>query len=71
MAGGNDSQDSSHKIHLESVKRGWEMRVIGVPKTIDNDLPHTDHTRRVTQRDQVRLLDRDGSRPGCRLDGDR
>ena len=43
-AGGNDSQDSSHKIHLESVKRGWEMRVIGVPKTIDNDLPHTDHT---------------------------
>ena len=40
--GGNDSQDTSHKIHLESVKRGWDMRVIGVPKTIDNDLPHTD-----------------------------
>src|ERR1044071_8356430 len=40
--GGNDSQDTSHKIHLEAVKRGWEMRVIGVPKTIDNDLPHTD-----------------------------
>ncbi len=42
-AGGNDSQDTSHKIHLEAVKRGWEMRVIGVPKTIDNDLPHTDN----------------------------
>jgi 6-phosphofructokinase 1 len=41
-AGGNDSQDTSHKIHLEAEKRGWEMRVIGVPKTIDNDLPHTD-----------------------------
>ena len=41
-AGGNDSQDTSHKIHEESVKRGWDMRVIGVPKTIDNDLPHTD-----------------------------
>src|SRR5512138_1315565 len=41
-AGGNDSQDTSHKIHEESVKRGWEMRVIGVPKTIDNDLPFTD-----------------------------
>ncbi|HHY86590.1 MAG TPA: 6-phosphofructokinase [Verrucomicrobia bacterium] len=40
--GGNDSQDTSHKIHLEALKRGWEMRVIGVPKTIDNDLPHTD-----------------------------
>jgi ATP-dependent phosphofructokinase / diphosphate-dependent phosphofructokinase len=40
--GGNDSQDTSHKIHLEAVKRSWDMRVIGVPKTIDNDLPHTD-----------------------------
>jgi 6-phosphofructokinase len=40
--GGNDSQDTSHKIHLEAVKRGWDMRVLGVPKTIDNDLPHTD-----------------------------
>ena len=42
-AGGNDSQDTSHKIHEEAVKRGYEMRVIGVPKTIDNDLPHTDY----------------------------
>lgn len=42
--GGNDSQDTSHKIHEESIKRGHEMRVIGVPKTIDNDLPHTDHS---------------------------
>jgi ATP-dependent phosphofructokinase / diphosphate-dependent phosphofructokinase len=41
-AGGNDSQDTSLKIHEEAVKRGYEMRVIGVPKTIDNDLPHTD-----------------------------
>ena len=40
--GGNDSQDTSHKIHEEAVKRGYVMRVIGVPKTIDNDLPHTD-----------------------------
>ncbi|HTL54331.1 MAG TPA: 6-phosphofructokinase [Candidatus Limnocylindrales bacterium] len=40
--GGNDSQDTSNKIHEEAVKRGYEMRVIGVPKTIDNDLPHTD-----------------------------
>src|SRR6516225_4034897 len=41
--GGNDSQDTSHKIHEEAVKRRYEMRVIGVPKTIDNDLPHTDN----------------------------
>jgi 6-phosphofructokinase 1 len=42
-AGGNDSQDTADKIHHEAIKRGYEMRVIGVPKTIDNDLPHTDH----------------------------
>ena len=41
--GGNDSQDTSHKIHEEAVKRAYNLRVIGVPKTIDNDLPHTDH----------------------------
>lgn len=41
--GGNDSQDTSHQIHNEAVKRNYEMRVVGVPKTIDNDLPHTDH----------------------------
>jgi 6-phosphofructokinase 1 len=41
--GGNDSQDTAHKIHLEALRRGFDMRVIGVPKTIDNDLPHTDH----------------------------
>jgi 6-phosphofructokinase 1 len=41
--GGNDSQDTAHKIHEQAIARGWEMRVIGVPKTIDNDLPHTDH----------------------------
>ena len=41
--GGNDSQDTSHKIHEEAVKRAYELRIIGVPKTIDNDLPHTDN----------------------------
>ena len=41
--GGNDSQDTSLKIREESIRRGYELRVIGVPKTIDNDLPHTDN----------------------------
>jgi ATP-dependent phosphofructokinase / diphosphate-dependent phosphofructokinase len=41
--GGNDSQDTAHKIHQQASARGFEMRVNGVPKTIDNDLPHTDH----------------------------
>jgi 6-phosphofructokinase len=30
--GGNDSQDTSNKIHEEAVKRAYEMRVIGVLK---------------------------------------
>ena len=42
--GGNDSQDTACKIHEQSLARGFEMRVNGVPKTIDNDLPHTDHS---------------------------
>src|SRR5436190_1782421 len=41
--GGNDSQDTAQKIHARGLERNYEMRVIGVPKTIDNDLPHTDH----------------------------
>ena len=42
--GGNDSMDTAHKTWLAAQAAGWEMRVIGVPKTIDNDLPFTDHT---------------------------
>ena len=41
--GGNDSMDTCAKIsrYMESV--GYECRVMGVPKTIDNDLYGTDH----------------------------
>jgi 6-phosphofructokinase 1 len=41
--GGNDSQDTAAKINALAIERGYELRVIGVPKTIDNDLPVTDH----------------------------
>ena len=41
--GGNDSQDTANKISELAKSQGWQMRVIGVPKTIDNDLPMTDH----------------------------
>ena len=41
--GGNDSQDSANKISGLARERGYEMRVIGIPKTIDNDLVTTDH----------------------------
>jgi len=42
-AGGNDSQDTADKISKLAQQQGWEMRVIGIPKTIDNDLVATDH----------------------------
>jgi ATP-dependent phosphofructokinase / diphosphate-dependent phosphofructokinase len=42
-AGGNDSQDTADKISKLAQQQGYELRVIGVPKTIDNDLPVTDH----------------------------
>jgi ATP-dependent phosphofructokinase / diphosphate-dependent phosphofructokinase len=41
--GGNDSQDTADKISKLAQQQGYELRVIGVPKTIDNDLPTTDH----------------------------
>lgn len=42
--GGNDSMDTCAKISEYMKKVGYECRVVGVPKTIDNDLPLTDHT---------------------------
>lgn len=43
-AGGNDSQDTADKIAKLAQERGYDLRVIGIPKTIDNDLVTTDHT---------------------------
>ena len=41
--GGNDSMDTCNKISKYMSKVGYECRVFGVPKTIDNDLFGTDH----------------------------
>lgn len=41
--GGNDSADTSHRVGKLAQESGWEMRVVGVPKTVDNDLGYTDH----------------------------
>jgi 6-phosphofructokinase 1 len=43
-AGGNDSQDTADKISKLAQERGYDLCVIGIPKTIDNDLITTDHT---------------------------
>ncbi|NLA12527.1 MAG: 6-phosphofructokinase [Firmicutes bacterium] len=42
--GGNDSMDTADKINRFADGVDYEIRVIGIPKTIDNDLPGTDHT---------------------------
>lgn len=41
--GGNDSADTAHRIALAAREADYDLRVICVPKTIDNDLPDTDH----------------------------
>ena len=41
--GGNDSMDTCNKVSKYMQKVGYECRVMGVPKTIDNDLWGTDH----------------------------
>ena len=41
--GGNDSMDTCNKISKFMQMNGYEVNVIGVPKTIDNDLYGTDH----------------------------
>ena len=41
--GGKDSMDTCNKISKYMQKSGYECRVMGVPKTIDNDLNGTDH----------------------------
>ena len=42
--GGNDSMDTVNKLSAHAAKIGSDVRFIGVPKTIDNDLTVTDHT---------------------------
>lgn len=40
--GGGDSQDTSHKVSQISEAMGYPITCVGIPKTIDNDLPFTD-----------------------------
>jgi 6-phosphofructokinase 1 len=41
--GGNDSADTVHRLARQANARGFELAAVAVPKTIDNDLPITDH----------------------------
>lgn len=41
--GGNDSADTAHRLAGLAAREDYELRVIGIPKTVDNDLVETDH----------------------------
>lgn len=41
--GGNDSADTANRLAALAALRNYELRVIGLPKTVDNDLVETDH----------------------------
>ena len=41
--GGNDSMDTAHKVSQVSKTMGFPVTCLGVPKTVDNDLPVTDN----------------------------
>jgi len=41
--GGGDSQDTAHKVSQLSETMGYPITCIGIPKTVDNDLPITDN----------------------------
>ena len=41
--GGNDSAETAHRLQCAAEAAGQELTIVGVPKTIDNDLPCTDH----------------------------
>ncbi|MBJ90151.1 MAG: 6-phosphofructokinase [Woeseia sp.] len=41
--GGNDSMDTAHKVSQISKQLGFPVQCLGIPKTVDNDLPITDN----------------------------
>ncbi len=43
IAGGNDSMDTANRVFKMAREKGYELSVMGLPKTVDNDLPITDH----------------------------
>ncbi len=44
LIGGNDTMDTICRVEAYAQKQGYDLRGIGIPKTVDNDLFGTDHT---------------------------
>jgi ATP-dependent phosphofructokinase / diphosphate-dependent phosphofructokinase len=43
LIGGNDSADTTERLGQAAALAGYQLQAVAVPKTIDNDLPETDH----------------------------
>ena len=56
--GGNDSMDTCNKISKYMQRVGYPCNIIGVPKTIDNDLDGTDHCPGYAVSDLLRMAAR-------------
>ncbi len=44
MIGGNDTMDTIHRVTAFARQQGYDLKGVGVAKTVDNDLDGTDHT---------------------------
>lgn len=44
LIGGNDTMDTVHRVEAYCKEVGYDLKGIGIPKTVDNDLYGTDHT---------------------------
>ncbi len=44
LIGGNDTMDTIHRVEAYCKTQGYDLRGVGIPKTVDNDLFATDHT---------------------------
>jgi 6-phosphofructokinase 1 len=44
FVGGNDSMDTIHKLAAFFAENGTDIKAVGIPKTVDNDLAKTDHS---------------------------
>ena len=62
--GGNDSMDTCNKISKYMQKVGYECRIMGVPKTIDNDLNGTDHCPHVYDTGMITIIEIMGRHAG-------
>ena len=65
--GGGDSQDTSHKVSQMGEQLGFPITCIGIPKTVDNDLPVTDNCPGFGSVAKYVAVSIKRGGPGCRI----